>query len=627
MRRRAYAARPAWNSLRSWSVPPLAANVKYLLPARLVKLLSQRQGMWLTLLLALVLTSPALLVGWVIDDHMHQLVLRGTDIPWLQRGPLELYSFMPQDPVWQRMAREDGAMPWYADPQIYAALWRPLSSLPRYLDYLLAPDSAAVAHIHSIAWYLALVAAVRAVYERLLPQAWMVGLASLLYAVDDAHGLAVGWVANRHAVVSLALATVGLWLHLRWRQDGDRRAQLLAPVLLALGLLAGEMALCIVGYLVAFALLLDRGTLGRRLLSLAPAVGVVVVWRVAYTLQGFGVGNSTMYIDPALNPVRFVGAAAWRLPLLLQGQLLPVPPELVAFFADRGPGDWAVVAAGLVALLIAVCWRRARGDRLVPFFVLSMVLSAVPACATTPHNRLLLPVGIAGSGLVAWLVAQVRDAPLVRSSAGAGVLARVWLVVHLWLAAILLPAQTYSVRLFGDIFEAAAASLDGLGGLQGRTLVIVNGPNFFQTSWTMVVRLSRHLPVPARLRVLGTTEDQVQVTTVDDHTLRLTPAHGYVNNLIDEMLRTPDRPAQVGDGQCYDDLAIEVTDVTPDGRPAEVVSRFARPLSDPEYLLVAWTRERGYQLFVPPPVGASLRTEAVTKLDLARYSLKKPPFR
>jgi hypothetical protein len=427
-------------------------------------------------------------------------------------------------------------------------------------------------------------------------------------------------VANRYAIVSLAFAALSLWLHLRWRQDGDRRAAWLAPVALGLGLLAGELALCIVAYLVAFALVLDRGSLLRRLFTLAPSLGLVLVWRIAYSLQGFGVGNSTMYVDPLRNPLRFAATAAERLPLLLQGQLLPLSPELFAFFTDRSLALWAAVAAVLVALMLLVCWRSAAGDRTVLFFAVSMILSALPVCATMPHDRLLLPVGIAGSGLVAWLVGRLSTAAGAEAEKPARLLAAAWLVFHLWLAPLLLPLKTYSVRLFGDVFEAPARSLDQLGGLEGRTLVFVNGPSFFHTSWAPVTRLSLGLPVPDALRVLGTTEHEVEVTTVDEHTLRLRPARGYVDNILDELLRTPERPARIGDGQRYDDLSVEVTAVTADGRPAEVICRFVRPLADPRHLLVAWTRGRGYQLFIPAPVGQEVRTEAVTKRELVAYA-------
>ena len=596
--------------------------MKRLLPSWLAELLSERRGLRLTLLLAFALLLPGLLTGWVLDDRMHQLMMSEAPPLWLQRGPHQLYSFMLRDPAWQRSVREIGAIPWFADPDMHATLWRPLASLLRQLDHLLAPESAALAHLHGILWYLALVAAVGAVYRRLLREPWVAGLATLLFAIDDSHGFGVTWVANRYATVSLFFAALSLWFQLRWRQDGDRRAAWLAPACLALGLLAGEMALCMVAYLAAFALLLDRGSWRARLASLAPSAAVVLLWRVAYSLQGFGVGHSAMYVDPLSDPLRFVTTAAERLPLLLQGELFVVPPELFGFFATKALPLWSAAAAALVALLLLVCWRQRKGDRTMLFLAAGMILAALPVCATTPHERLLLPLGLGGSGLVAWLVdeATTRRAGAARS---ARALAGAWLVLHLWLAALLLPVKTYSVRLFGAIFEAPALSLDQVGSLPGRTLVFVNGPSFFYTCWTPVLRLTLGLEVPASIRVLGTTEDEVVVTTVDERTLRLRPAHGYVNNVLDELLRNPDRPVHIGFGQRYDDLTVEVTEVTADGRPAEVICRFARPLADPEHILVVWTRARGYQPFAPAPVGGSVRTEAVTKIDMAWYAFDR----
>ena len=70
------------------------------------------------------------------------------------------------------------------------------------------------------------------------------------------------------------------------------------------------------------------------------------------------------------------------------------------------------------------------------------------------------------------------------------------------------------------------------------------------------------------------------------------------------MFRAASSPFQVGDTVTLSDLRFEVTRVTEDGRPAEVVVRFDKALDDPSLLWVRWDKHE-YVPFEPPPVGAS----------------------
>ena len=87
-------------------------------------------------------------------------------------------------------------------------------------------------HAHSLVWLALALFGAALVYRRLLGATWVAGLATLLYAVNDTHGPAVGWIANRNAVIAIALALPVLWLHDRWRRDGWTPGAWLAPLLL-----------------------------------------------------------------------------------------------------------------------------------------------------------------------------------------------------------------------------------------------------------------------------------------------------------------------------------------------------------------------------------------------------------
>ncbi len=79
-----------------------------------------------------------------------------------------------------RMA--DGLEPWFADPQLELAFFRPLSSLLWSFDVSLFGDWAPGYLLHSGLWYVALSGLVALLYQQLLP-GFTGGLASGLFVV------------------------------------------------------------------------------------------------------------------------------------------------------------------------------------------------------------------------------------------------------------------------------------------------------------------------------------------------------------------------------------------------------------------------------------------------------------
>ena len=84
-------------------------------------------------------------------------------------------------------------------------------------------------HLHSVLWMAALAAVVALLYRRIIGRLsaasgamWIAGLAAVLYAIDDAHGFAVGWLANRCGIQGAVFAVLALIAHDRWRRDAWR---------------------------------------------------------------------------------------------------------------------------------------------------------------------------------------------------------------------------------------------------------------------------------------------------------------------------------------------------------------------------------------------------------------------
>jgi hypothetical protein len=336
--------------------------------------------------LAVGLLSFSLDTGLSADDYIHEMIARGShELRGFARAPLDMYRFTTGEHTHTLM--REGVLSWWEDPAAKLAFFRPLSALTHYLDYQLFPDQPVAIRIHSLLWGALLFFSVVALYRQLLSPAWVCALAVGLYALDDARGWVVSWVAARNAVVATTLSIWALVFHHRARAHGFRPGALLAPLLLALALLAAEGAIAICGYLAAYALVLDRGSVRERLLSLWPHALVVVAWRAGYRALGYGVAHSGLYIDPIAEPWAFLAALAERAPVLLGSQIggpwsdvfavaygFPLLQRLILMFG--------VLAVGALGYAI---WPLAARDRVVQFGLLGALCS--PGWRSAPRSR------------------------------------------------------------------------------------------------------------------------------------------------------------------------------------------------------------------------------------------------
>ncbi len=507
------------------------------------------------------------------------------------------------------MGRRTGGLPWYAHPDLAISFFRPISSLLIYMDHKISPRSTVWGHLHTFAWYLLLLIIVSRIHLRLLSGSppWVAPLATLIFAMDEAHGFPVAWLANRNAVIATALGSLALLLHLRWRQDGKSADGILAPCALALGLASGEAAIGMVAYPAAYALLLDRGRLLSRALTVTPYLGVVLIWRVAFVLLDHGVVGSGLYIDPASSPLEYLEAALIRVPMLLMAQLSLFTTDFYIFLPTHLVA-WYALFAAMVLLAMGLAGRRwLRSDPLVSFSLLTMLLCILPMAATFPNDRLLLPVGVGGSALIAHLLSlwwQERISPNSANhlSRGPRLLAGFLILSHLIYAPLSRPPRALSPGLMGRVFDQTARSMDRLGPLEGRTVYIINGLDFFYSCFTPLIRHSLGLTGPDRLFVLGTSVGPISVTRPKIDTLELTAERGFLTSPFDILVRSRNAPFRVGQILRHQEHTIQVTAITSDGRPAAIRCRFRRPPGSAGRIWGTWG-EGGFVPFSLPPLG------------------------
>ncbi|MCH8148439.1 MAG: hypothetical protein IH987_10660, partial [Planctomycetes bacterium] len=181
--------------------------------------LSEWIGRWrypgVPILLGILLAAPSLFVGIQADDLFIRSVITGSELfSEVSLGPWQPYTYMNGDPVRNQILIDHGWMPWWTDLHCRAALSRPLTAITFMWDFYVWPDYPVLMHVQSLMWYGLLIWAVAILYRRIIGQSmpyWVAVLATLLYAVDDAHAIPAGWLANRNAPIAAFFIAIYDW--------------------------------------------------------------------------------------------------------------------------------------------------------------------------------------------------------------------------------------------------------------------------------------------------------------------------------------------------------------------------------------------------------------------------------
>jgi hypothetical protein len=563
-----------------------------------------RLGLWLAAL-ALLLSASCLGLGFYLDDHVGRYLY--SDLEGARRlfrlwvGGYGLANGDPADAHWQI---EAGWAPWWIYDHLLIKLFRPFGMATHWLDMHAWPHSAWLMHLHSLVWLALLVLAVTRMYRAAMGPL-IGGLAALLFAFDHTHGFVVGYICNRHALLTALLCVLCLERHVTARTTDQRGAQGFAYVLYALALCSGESALAILCYLLAYALCVERGSLLARGLRAAPYVLLTMVWRVVYNRAGFGAYGSGLYIDPGREPLAYIVALCERAPVLLLGQFLAPPAELYSVV----PAPWArgiLVLAVIfsVALLIALV-PVLRRDRSARFWALGALGSLVPAASTYPHDRQLLFTSFGAMALLAelWrlhgieLRGQVLRGVLRFSRELCGLV----FVAHVIVSPLALPLTTCSIALTTPLAHAPASISDDIA---GHDAVFVNAPDYFAVKLIQLERRIDGRPLPRRWRALAFGPEHIVARRIDQKTLELEYREGILSTPFMELYR--DRRFRMAPGERVplEGLTIQVMAVTADGRAQRVRFGFDVALEAPSFRFYQWLHGR-FERFVPPLPGVS----------------------
>jgi hypothetical protein len=568
-----------------------------------------RADLWV-IVVGTLLVCPSIPSGLAADDFVHELSLLGQASPIVgfRRFSLDLFRFASPDV--NRTLVNEGVLPWWIDPHVRFAFFRPLASATHLVDHLLFADNPVIMHVHTVIWHVLTLVAVRALYRAIFGPSWLATLALCLYTLDDARGSPVAWVANRNELIACALSMCVLTWHHRARREA--RFGWMAPIMLAAGMMASEGAIAITAYLFAYELCVTEDTFRTRMRRLVPYGLVILCWAALYRGLGYGIANSGQYFDPLRDPLAFLRALPERFAMLWLAQLGGPWSEGWNAYPVMFPGLQYVVA-GLAVFVIAgslaLFMPLLKSDRLARFWLLGAALATLPACGAFPADRLLPWIGIGGMAVTAqffdrFLREGLGEGPAGLTLAGAGAAAIVG--VHLVVGPILLPLRSIGISQVRAALDRADHTVPADEAVMHRIAIYVNPAADPFASYIPVTRAALGIPRPLTQRWLSTATTPVHLTRVDERTLRVVPEGGFLILPSERLFRNArTNPFEVGERIETDGLRITITEITEDGRPAEVLARFDRVLEDPSYLWLAW-KGGGYAPIVPPALGASL---------------------
>ncbi|MBL9037898.1 MAG: hypothetical protein JNG84_05215 [Archangium sp.] len=502
------------------------------------------RSLWLALAVGAGLSLPSLLGGLFIDDYFQHLVLEG-DATMPPRGTFDLFTFATEPAEVAPMIAQ-GSYAWWTWPELHLSFFRPLSSALARFDHLAFGRALAWHHVHSVLWFLALVAVASALFRRALTTPAVAGLAAVLFALDDVHMIPMAWLANRNALVATTPVLLGLLAHLRWREHGWRPGLPLSLLGYAAGLCGGESAVGALAYLAAYELTAGPGAWSHRVRALIP-VGVLGLGYLALTRSmGVACVGSGVYLDPRQQPLEFLANAPGRMLAIVSTQVLAFPADAWLLLQSLRPMlvFGGVASLALVAWLLRVVWPSlSQGDRRgITWLGTGALLSLIPVAAAFPLTRLALMPSL-GSAAVVAVILRSSAARVGRARWGAAVLALTNVVFPVvgW-------AAQYGVGGFAQRTQLNQSLETRMteAQLARRTMTFV-APDVMASTYTPLVRRYFGRSAPEVWLTVSMARTEHRLTRTDERTFELEVVGGrMLDTVFEQLVRAPNIPLPLG---------------------------------------------------------------------------------
>ncbi|NOK31746.1 hypothetical protein [Corallococcus exercitus] len=565
---------------------------------------------WISIAFAVVLGALVLRVGFMPDDFIWLGVWDHVPPPApLGNTPLDVYRTATGIPEHTLRLAHVGVFPWWVEPSVRVAFFRPLGSLLYGLDHLLYNRVAVAYQMHSVLWYVGMVVLAGVLLKRVLPTA-VAGVAMFLFAIWGSHSAVLGWLSYRSVVMSLLFGILGIYFHVKWREEKRTGSLVGALVSFALALLCGETMVILSPYVLAYEAFSGPGQAKDKLKGLIPFGVLMAGYFALYRALGYGAGGSDMYLDAVGTPVDWFKAMLTRVPAAIAGLTLNAPPDFI-FDQSMVPLFTVLGAVGLTlfALLVWGVWPRleAAERRTVGWMLTGAFVSTWLANSAFAGSRTLI---VPSLGMAVGLAVVLRHAWRGRARtfragavlAGAAVLALVHVVgaPYIWWQTT--EAYAQADALMARVQMRYEEALDE-SKLPEQRLVVLNAPNGIIGIYGSVRWWSTGMPLPKAWWVLSYSINEQKVTRTGPNSLELSFTKGghFLDSVEERIHRAARHP--VAQGQEFDMKGLKVRIEEMDGQfPTRISYTFDVPLEDPSLKLVQWQNKKVVP-YIPPPVG------------------------
>ena len=550
--------------------------------------------------------------GLFSDDHFHlaAIVFRLMGLPvegnWWEIFGVPTARGLPVPTLVQK-----GMLPWWTSQDYSTSFLRPLAVVTHYFDVVCLHARPEWMHAHNLVWYALLVVLVGLLHRRVIGSPYSAALATLMYAVDEAHSEGVAWIASRNTLMSACAATGTVLVHEHWRRTASTTSMVLATVLFALGLAAGEGGIAAWAYLIAYAVVLDTGRLAARLRSVAPYLVLTALWFGLYRLGGYGARGGAIYLDPLRTPLAFIEALPTRFTLLWL-ELSTLPNSLYHLLSDDVARTIRVTSFVLCGVLTVGIARVAWSDNSARFWLVGTLLSIFPFCGVASGARLLFVPGVGSTALLALLVQRGCSSWSRRGtkrkqveSWAAGLVVSVSLGLHLVCAVAFVPMKMRTVERQNTLLRELAASLPvPADAAKHSTVFVLNTAGYLASLLTPFGRdESQRLQ---GLFVFAAAQRACLLARQSQRELRLDCPTGFLEEPSATFVRKPSEPFRLGETHRVGPANVRVQALSPQGSATSLTIEMENA-DDPQWVWTYWDGgEKGYHRISPPPVGSAL---------------------
>lgn len=578
-----------------------------------------------TLLIVAGVVNHARSLGWgfVWDDFIHQLVLRGLvedGGAGLQRWNLYDFGLRPEPghPLF-----EAGIVPWWTDADFKARFFRPVTSLTIRLDYWLYGDWAPGYHLTSLALFVVFLVLAFQLYRDLVWHRLSAGHSVIVLwalaflALEDAHFLPVWWIANRNTLLAsvFVVATV-LCLH-RQRRTGRQLYLVLAVLGFLLGCGSKESGIVAFPLIALYLLLFEPRSQSE---TARQAILRLLRTRVLWTFALLTAAYLTFFLAAGYGTRSVIYPAPWSVPGEFLARLVVlVPVGLLSLFfgfvADIIPGNpqWAFPAVGAAVVLVPaaglVLFRVVRLTPLSAFAAGWVVLSLLVEAGGDISDRLWMNASV-GSALLIGLfferLGSLQDLLAARRYPAlilAGVLLLLGVIAAVPMTALRSHVFTRLAR--GDRESILSADIDR-SAPPPRDVFLLNSPSPMLALSSACTWRVGHDDPDTRLFPLQMGRRALSWTRNDQRTMTLTSGTSpFLDGRFEQVFRTARTAPRPGTE--YQMVAFTATVVAAEPNGIRTVRfRLGKSLDDPSYRFLVW-RDGGLARIAPPAIGKTVQ--------------------